>query len=109
MYSASSLVLAVIVSLGSTNLYAQQSDAKKSSPPPMSEPSKAQRTKMAEMHAQAAECLNSDKSFDECRQQMMDNCPMADDGGCPMMGMHKMPHWGKMKSPDEKPKAKVKK
>lgn len=109
MFTVSSLVLTVIVSLTPTYLYAQQSDVKKSSTPMMSEPSKEQRAKMAEMHGQAAECLKSDKSFDECRKQMMDNCPMAEDGACPMMGMHKMHHRGMMKSVDEKKQPKAKK
>jgi hypothetical protein len=50
------------------------------------EPTKDQRAQMAEMHTKAAECLKSEKPFEQCREEMMNNCPMAKDGQCPMMG-----------------------
>lgn len=53
-----------------------------------------QRKQMAEMHRRAAECLNSNKTMQECRQEMTKNCPMAKDGYCPGMGMGMHPGMG---------------
>lgn len=66
-----------------------------------------QRKQMAEMHTKVAACLNSNKSMQECRDEMMANCPggagmhgggmykgkMPGAGmwGCPMMGAGSMP------------------
>lgn len=47
------------------------------------------RTQMADMHQKMADCLKSDKSISECRDNMVANCPMMKDGSCPMMGMMK--------------------
>lgn len=104
MFMRSSLLLFCAVSLLSIQTFAQPANEKKPLAP-MTEPSKEQRAKMAEMHAQAAECLKSDKSFEECHKQMMENCPMARDGSCPMMGSRMMHHKGMMK-PVEKQKTK---
>jgi hypothetical protein len=55
------------------------------SPP---EPSKEMRAKMATIHEQMAACLRSDKSFSDCRSEMMKGCQqMMGKRGCPMMGM----------------------
>jgi len=50
-----------------------------------------QRMQMAEMHTKAAACLNSNKSLQECRDEMKKNFPQmgmghGDHWGCPMMG-----------------------
>ncbi len=41
--------------------------------------------KMAEMHKRMAQCLHSDRPMSECHDQMINDCPMAKDGHCPMM------------------------
>lgn len=38
--------------------------------------------KMAVLHQQAAECLKSGKSLDECKNQMMKGCPAAEIPQC---------------------------
>lgn len=64
------------------------------------EPTKEQREKMAESHEKMAECLKSDKAFEDCRGEMMKSCEehMGKDG-CPMMGHGhgKGKHHGMMK------------
>lgn len=45
------------------------------------------RKQMADMHQKMADCLKSDRSISECRDNMMANCPMMKDGSCPMTGM----------------------
>jgi hypothetical protein len=53
-----------------------------------SEPSKEMRAKMATLHEQMATCLRSDKSFSDCRSEMMKGCQqLMGERGCPMMGM----------------------
>ena len=53
-----------------------------------SAPSKATREQMAKLHEQMAACLRSDKTFSECRQEMMKSCQATiGSSGCPMMGM----------------------
>lgn len=59
--------------------------------PAMMEVSTEQRKQMADMHMRAAECLNSAKPMQECRDEMMKNAPhmakgMGEKWGCPMMG-----------------------
>jgi hypothetical protein len=52
------------------------------------EPSKEMRAKMATIHEQMAACLRSDKSFSDCRSEMMKGCQqLMGERGCPMMGM----------------------
>jgi len=52
------------------------------------EPSKEIRAKMATLHEQMAACLRSDKSFGDCRSEMMKGCQqLMGERGCPMMGM----------------------
>ena len=52
------------------------------------EPSKEMRVKMATIHEQMAACLRSDKSFSDCRSEMMKGChQLMGERGCPMMGM----------------------
>lgn len=49
--------------------------------------------KMAKAHQEAASCLKLGKSEEECREQMIQNCPMRGEAGnCPMMdgGMRAM-------------------
>ena len=53
----------------------------------MKEPTKEERTQMATMHTQMAECLGTDKPAADCHKEMMNSCPMAKDGQCPMMEM----------------------
>lgn len=57
-----------------------------------------QRKQMAEMHTKAAECLNSNKSMQECRDEMRKSMPhmgmgkgMGEQWGCPMMGSAEQP------------------
>lgn len=61
-------------------------------------PSKEMREKMATLHEQMAACLRSDKSFSECRQEMMTSCQatMGTQGCSMMMGMGNMGHSGHM-------------
>ena len=58
-----------------------------------SEPSPAAREQMAAIHQRMAECLRSDRSFEECRTEMRASCHTAmGASGCPMMeggGMHR--------------------
>ncbi|MGE0631427.1 MAG: hypothetical protein AB7H48_12955 [Parachlamydiales bacterium] len=63
---------------------ADQSSAKDSSAQTGSELPKEKRKKMAEMHEKMALCLKSDKSMDDCRDEMRKQCDGED--GCPMMG-----------------------
>jgi hypothetical protein len=52
------------------------------------EPSKEMRVKMATIHEQMAACLRSDKTFSDCRSEMMKGCQqLMGERGCPMMGM----------------------
>jgi len=52
------------------------------------EPSKEMRAKMATLHEQMATCLRSDKSFSDCRSEMMKGCQqLMGERACPMMGM----------------------
>lgn len=52
--------------------------------------------KMAEAHKKLAECLRSDKSTEECHEEMIKECPMAHENHCPMVEemnfFHKMHH-----------------
>ena len=49
-------------------------------------PTHAQREKMAQIHERMASCLRSDRSFAECRQEMMRACHAElGTGGCRMM------------------------
>ncbi|HUI58668.1 MAG TPA: hypothetical protein VLX90_00515 [Steroidobacteraceae bacterium] len=41
---------------------------------------------MAIVHEQMAACLRSDKTFAECRSQMLSNCQHVGSRYCPMMG-----------------------
>jgi|SRR5579871_1979384 len=64
------------------------------------EPSKDLREKMATVHEQMAACLRSEKSFAECRSQMLSNCRQSGDGQtCPMMGLGRGKGRGRMQSP----------
>jgi hypothetical protein len=40
---------------------------------------------MAGMHDQMAGCLRSGKSAQDCRAQVAQNCPIVENGNCPMM------------------------
>ena len=52
------------------------------------EPSKEMRAQMATVHEQMAACLRSDKSFHDCRSEMMNGCQqLMGKPGCHMMGM----------------------
>ncbi len=59
----------------------------------MKEPTKEERAQMATMHTQMATCLGSEKAMADCHKEMMDSCPMAKEGKCPMMAMMH-PHGG---------------
>ena len=78
------LFLALIASMliSATSLAADTAPA---GPP---EPSKEMRANMATLHEQMAACLRSDKSFSDCRREMIKGCQkLMGDHGCPMMGM----------------------
>lgn len=50
-------------------------------------PSKEMREKMATLHERMAACLRSERTFQECREEMQKNCSnMMGERGC-MMGM----------------------
>jgi hypothetical protein len=42
---------------------------------------------VAEMHQKMADCMKTDKSMEECRKDVMTNCPVAEamGGHCPLM------------------------
>jgi hypothetical protein len=64
------------------------------------EPSKEMRAKMATMHEQMATCLRSDRSFSDCRSEMMKGCQETmSEYGCPMMGRGMGRHHPMMKGP----------
>lgn len=70
-------------------------------------PSKEVREKMAVLHEQMAACLRSDKSFADCRAEMMSSCSQSVGAqGCPMMGMGRGMGRGRMmqSSPASAPK-----
>jgi len=73
----------------------------------MAEPTKEQRNKMAMAHEQMATCLRSDKSMEDCHDEMRKSCKEMGDQ-CPMMmghhGMGMGMGMGKMKHPNEKDK-----
>jgi hypothetical protein len=51
-------------------------------------PTPAQRKEMAAVHRKMADCLDSNRTFSECRAEMQSNCvQMMGQNGCPMMGM----------------------
>ena len=59
-----------------------------SAPATAPEPSKEMRAQMATVHEQMATCLRSDKSFHDCRTEMMNGCQqLMGEPGCHMMGM----------------------
>lgn len=77
---------------------------------PLSEaaaPSKEQRVQMANAHEKMAACLRSDRSFQECRQEMHTSCAKSfGDRGCPMMDEGRRMRDRPMKRPPpEKPDA----
>lgn len=53
----------------------------------MKEPTKEERQAMVDMHTKMAECLKTEKPMADCHKEMVDSCPMAKEGQCPMMGM----------------------
>ncbi len=76
---------------------------------PMAEPTKEERTQMVEMHTKMADCLKTDKLMADCHKEMMDSCPLAKNGKCPMMAMGPMgAHHGKMPHDMKKPAGKDK-
>jgi hypothetical protein len=61
-----------------------------SAPAAAPELSKEMRAQMATVHEQMATCLRSDKSFHDCRSEMMNGCQqLMGEPGCHMMGMGK--------------------
>ena len=50
---------------------------------------KEQREKMATMHEQVAKCLRSDKSAEDCHEEMKKSCMDMGEDNCPMMRHHK--------------------
>lgn len=67
-------------------------------PPPA--PSKETRAKMAAVHEKMAQCLRSEKSLDDCREEMWKSCQdLMGQQGCPMMDMGMGMHNRKMGTP----------
>ncbi|HEY8272511.1 MAG TPA: hypothetical protein VIG33_16580 [Pseudobdellovibrionaceae bacterium] len=58
-------------------------------PPSTTEYTPEQRKQMAEMHSKAASCLNSNKTIQECHNEMMKS--PGGQWGCPMMGTGPQP------------------
>lgn len=72
--------------------------------------------KMAELHKQAADCIESGRPMKDCHNEAMKGCPMTKSGHCPFMGdmgtkkgnkkgmhdMHKGMHEGTMEHDSEK-------
>ncbi len=77
------LIVGLLVVISEFSIGQQNVDQSKSE---VTEVSKEARQKMAEMHQQMADCLKSDKTYLECHKNMMANCPMTNEGSCPMMG-----------------------
>jgi hypothetical protein len=78
------LMLTLLVLFQPLLTYAQQSE------PPAGgvEPSKEMRAQMASVHERMVTCLRSEKSFADCRTEMMKGCQELMGGhGCSMMGM----------------------
>lgn len=72
--------------------------------PAAQEPSRELREKMATVHEQMAACLRSDKSFADCRSQMMSSCRQSVGAqGCPMMGSGRGMGRGHMQPPPATP------
>ncbi len=93
LISVSAAFLLTYPSLG----FGQESKVQSATEMQTSEPSKEDRLKMAAMHQQMSLCLKSDKTLEDCRKEMMANCPMMKDGHCSMMGdSMSMKHHGKM-------------
>lgn len=83
-FNKSQLVsLVAIITVGATTTFAEKAN----------EPSKEQRAKMAAMHDKMASCLRSDKTVEECRNEMRTMCEQSE-MDCPMghMGHNKMMH-----------------
>jgi hypothetical protein len=74
--------------------------------PPKGGPTPEMRREMAGAHRKLADCLESDRPFGECREEMMKRCrSLMGEEGCPMMGHGGMHGRGMMPSapPAEKP------
>jgi hypothetical protein len=55
-------------------------------PQPPVDPTPAQRKEMASVHRKMADCLDSNRSFAECRTEMQSSCvQLMGQNGCPMM------------------------
>ena len=68
--------------------------------------SKEQRASMASAHEKMAACLRSDRSLEDCRQEMHASCMSAFGGqGCPMMGGMRMHDRPMKRPPPAKPDA----
>ena len=64
--------------------------------PPVTEITPEQRKQMAEMHMKSAACLKSNKSMQECHDEIMKSSSQMGMGmgtrwGCPMMGTGPQP------------------
>jgi hypothetical protein len=78
----------LIYSLVATMLMSGIALAADKAPAAAAEPSKEMRTQMATVHEQMAACLRSDRSFHDCRNEMMNGCQqLMGQSGCPTMWM----------------------
>src|SRR5687768_11919705 len=86
---AGRFALAVIFSTG----IASVAIAQVSKPQPTASQRQAmseRHIKLSEMHTKMASCLESDKTFAVCRQEMIDSCSKNFSGKCPLMDVGKM-------------------
>jgi hypothetical protein len=78
----------LLYSLVATVLISGIALAADKTPASAAEPSKEMRAQMATVHEQMAACLRSDKSFQDCRSEMMNGCQqLMGESGCRTMWM----------------------
>lgn len=78
----------IVMILTSGAAGAAETKTEKTNPSKPQELSKAQREQMAILHEKMAQCLRSEKSLQECHQELRAQCQeMIGTEGCPMMGM----------------------
>ncbi len=93
-----SAALALILSLSLPTIVMAQTKNKASSSQMQTEQSPEMKKNMADMYQKMADCMKTDKSMDDCHQEVMKDCPVAKEtGSCPLMdGMNGKMHHGKM-------------
>jgi hypothetical protein len=80
-------IVATVVLASLTGAAWSQQDPRPAPANSRAAPSKEMREKLATVHERTAACLRSDKSFSECRSEMMKSCREILGGqGCPSLG-----------------------